>query len=273
MAALIAVSLSAAHAQTITAWNFDSNGLQSPPYNSPAPSTGSGIASVLGMVNSYSGTNSVAGADIISSVTGSSTPSSPDTWRIRGYVKNSQPNAGNGWSSQAPIGTQGAEFAASTAGFNNIQVSFDIAPTAQGTAYVQLEYTLDDTAGTIVWNNAALTYAANPALVLNNSTPASGGNGLVVGSYLNMVGAAQFYNGVTANLTGISGVNNDPNFAIEIVNAAEGTADIAASGLPLGNSGNWSIDNVVIASAPEPTTLALAGLGGLAALVAVRRRK
>jgi hypothetical protein len=88
-----------------------------------------------------------------------------------------------------------------------------------------------------------------------------------------MVGAAQFYNGVTANLTGISGVNNDPNFAIEIVNAAEGTADIAASGLPLGNSGNWSIDNVVIASAPEPTTLALAGLGGLAALVAVRRRK
>ncbi len=270
MAALIAASLSAAHAQTtITAWNFDSDGLQTAPYNSPAPSTGSGIASVLGMSNTYSGTNSVAGADIINSVTGSSTPSQPDEWRIRGLTTNPQPNAGNGWSSQAPIGSQGAEFAASTAGFNNIQVSFDIAPTTKGTAYVQLEYTTDG----VIWNNATLTYAANPALVLNNSTPASGGNGIVVGSYLNMVGTAQFYNGVTANLTGITAANNDPNFAIEIVNAAEGTSDLAANNAIQGATGNWSIDNVVIESVPEPTTLALAGLGGLAALVAVRRRK
>ena len=83
-----------------------------------------------------------------------------------------------------------------------------------------------------------------------------------------------WYNGVTANLSGVSGVNDNPNFAVEIVNAAEGTADLAAVGTALNNtSGNWSLDNINISGAavPEPTTLALAGLG-LSGLIALRRR-
>jgi hypothetical protein len=43
-------------------------------------------------------------------------------------------------------------------------------------------------------------------------------------------------------------------------------AFLSASGLEVGSPGD-------VAPVPEPTTLALAGLGGLAALVAVRRRK
>jgi hypothetical protein len=87
-----------------------------------------------------------------------------------------------------------------------------------------------------------------------------------------------WYDGITADLSGISAVNNDPNFAVQIVNASTGVDDINQAGTAYNNSsGNWRLDNVVISgtlvAVPEPTTLALAGLGGLAALVAVRRRK
>jgi len=237
---------------TITGWTFDNDGTGA--NSSPAPSTGSGTASAVGMSNTYSGTNSVSNPDIISSVTGSSTSSTPDTWRVR--ATGSAPNGGNGWSPQAPIGTQGAEFAVSTVGFDNIQLSFDIAPTTKGTGYMQVQYTLDDTASSITWANAELSYSANSSLVLKNTTAASGGNGLVVGYYLNMVGAAQFYNDVTVDLSSIAGVNNDANFAFEIVNAAEGTADLGANGTEVGNSGNWSIDNPVVSgvsTVPEPS--------------------
>lgn len=38
-------------------------------------------------------------------------------------------------------------------------------------------------------------------------------------------------------------------------------------------SDSWGLDNLQVASVPEPTTLAMAGLGGLTAWVAARRRK
>jgi hypothetical protein len=272
MAALLLASLPATHAQTIADWTFDN-------YTAASgtvvlnPSAASGVdvatatATTLGFTTALTTPASTAAPDIINSVTGSSTPASPNTWRIRGT-----PSTANGWTAAAGIGTQGAAFTASTAGYSDIQLTFDVAPTAKGSAYLQVEYTTDYTASTVIWNNATLTYAANPGLVLNNSTAASGGNGIVVGSYLNMVGAAQFYNGVTADLSGVSGVNNDPNFAIEIVNAATGTADVGANNAVLGNSGNWSLDNIQIQVVPEPSSMALT-CGGLAALIGFRRLK
>jgi hypothetical protein len=49
---------------------------------------------------------------------------------------------------------------------------------------------------------------------------------------------------------------------------------IASSAVPAGNFGdNGVMPNFLVAPVPEPTTLALAGLGGLASLVALRRKQ
>jgi MYXO-CTERM domain-containing protein len=248
---------------TITAWTFDNDGLGV--NSSPAPATGSGTATALGFTTSLTTPPSISAPDIINSVPGSSTPATPDTWRLRG--NGASPNNGNGWTTNAAIGTQGARFTASTDGFSDIQISFDVAPTTKGTANLQLEYTTDG----VTWNNATLSYSANPSLVKNNSTSPN----TVLGSYLSMIGAAAWYNDVTANLSGVAGANNDPNFAIEIVNASTGADDLAANDVLVGTTGNWSLDNVVIsgiAPVPEPATLALGALG-LAAIPFLRRQR
>jgi hypothetical protein len=245
---------------TITAWTFDN--LPVANNSSPAPSTGTGTAIALGMSNSYNNTTSTNNPDV-QKLAGSSSSvlgAKNLAWRVRA-------NGGNGWSSQAPIGTQGAQFTASTAGFDNIQISFDINETAQGEAHLQLEYTIDGNN----WFNAALSSAGSLGTLENNSISAN----TVSGSYVTL--GADWNNQITANLSGISGVNNDPNFGIRIVNASTGVDCVNSTNGPLNNtSGNWSIDNVLISgtieSVPEPSALALCGLG-LAGIWKFRRNR
>src|SRR5208282_2140644 len=94
---------------TLTAWTFDNLpiGINS----SPQPSTGLGAASALGMNNSYNNTNSISNPDI-QSLPGSSSGGA-NSWRIRGF-SSINGSHGNGWSTNAPIGTQGAQFTGST---------------------------------------------------------------------------------------------------------------------------------------------------------------
>ena len=254
---LLLCSLAAAQAQTtITGWTFDNLAIGS--VANPAPSTGSGLATALGFSNSYNGTNSISNPDV-ASASGSSS-GGPLAWRVRGA--GAAPNGGNGWSSQAPIGTQGAEFDASTAGFNSIQISFDVDTTAQAERNLQLEYTLDGS----TWLNATLTSAGNLGTLATGSTANT-----VSGSYVQL--GSGWNNGITAT---IAGAQDDSNFGIRIVNASTGIDDVNVSGAALNNtSGNWRFDNVVIAgtvdAVPEPTTLALAGIS-LVGLLAFRKR-
>jgi hypothetical protein len=250
---------------TITAWTFDN--LPVGAISSPATSTGSGTVTAIGMTTALTSKPSISNPDVqvlagsSSSVLGTNNLA----WRVR--AKGSSPNTGNGWTSLAAIGTQGAQFTASTAGFDNIQISFDINETTEGEAHLQLEYTIDGNN----WFNAALSSAGSLGTLENNSSSAN----TVSGSYVTL--GAGWNNQITANLSGISGVNNDPNFGIRIVNASTGVDCVNSTNGPLNNtSGNWSIDNVLISgtieSVPEPSALALCGLG-LAGIWKFRRNR
>jgi hypothetical protein len=265
---VVAASASAAHAGTLAAWTFENDAVAV--NNSPAPSTGTGTATPIGM-NIYATPNvGVTTADVTQGSAGdigtNGLSNLTQIWRVRAQAGTN--GAANGWSSLAPIGTQGAIFATSTAGSSSpINVAFDWYATNQGEANMQLEYTTNGT----TWHNVAITVPTTDADValLTNSTSAN----TVMGSYLQFSGGQQWAQGLTATITDPLAANN-PNFAIEMVNASTGTDCISASGTALNNSsGNWRFDNVSISAGavPEPASLGVLAFGGLALLA--RRRK
>ena len=263
---------------TITAWTFQNDAVAV--NNNPAPSTGAGAASSIGM-NIYPTPNVGVTTDDV--VVGKATDTGANgmadvtnTWRVRAQAGTN--GAANGWSSLAPIGTQGAVFAASTVGFTGpINVSFDWYSTTQGEANLQLEYTTNGT----TWINQPVTLSGSDAgaVVLTNSTSPN----TVMGSYVSdnllnngSMAGQDWFPGLTAAITDPLAAGN-PNFAIEMVNASTGADDVSTQGTALNNnSGNWRFDNVSIngtSSVPEPATGAaiLGGLGLLLGFGKVRR--
>ncbi|HEY4414858.1 MAG TPA: hemoblobin-interacting domain-containing protein [Verrucomicrobiae bacterium] len=227
LALLWLTSWSAAQAQTtLTAWNFDNVPVGTS--SSPAPATGIGTASAVGLGASSN--------PDIQSLSGSSA-GGPNSWRVRGTGA-----GGIGWSTNAATGTQGAQFSGSTVGYYQIRVSFDVYATVDAEAALQVQYTTEGS----IWHNATITSAGTLGILASNNITT---NGLVNGSYLILTnnGTAAWNNQVTVDLTGISGVDNDPAFAIRIVNAAKGTNCLDTTGAPYSNlSGDWTFDNVVI---------------------------
>jgi hypothetical protein len=273
LGSLLLLALPRANAQVITEWNFDN--LTAGTTNlTPAPSTGSGTASSLGMGLYGGGDNSN-----IYNLTGTGSDnsgSSNNTWRIVGGATGS----GNGWNSGAAIGTQGAQFDVNTSGYSNINLTFDVSISSQGEANLQVEYS---TNGGTSWVNAStLTYTGTPVspatgTILTNTT-ATNAN-IVNGTYFHGEannGNDVWYNGLSVNLSGVTAANNDPNLEFEIVNAATGTSDVNEKGnTALNNtSGNWRFDDVTISSVaavPEPSSWALAVIVVIA-FVGLRRR-
>jgi hypothetical protein len=261
-------------AQVIADWTFETNAIAA--NNSPSPTTGSGTASALGM-GVYPTPNVGTNADdVLLGVSGDTGANGvadlSQIWRVR-----AQGNpAANGWSSLAPIGSQGAQFAVSTLGYTNVSVSFDWYATTQGEANMQLQYTTDGS----TWNNVKLTLGGSDGgLVLsNNSASANTVNGWFVSDSISngVAGAGQdWFTGLTANISDPLAGNNT-NFAIRIVNASTGVDDVSTKGTALNNnSGNWRFDNVEVsgvAVVPEPSTVAMVGLGVLGMLSLRRRR-
>ena len=255
-----------ANAATITSWNFESPANSIAVNNSPTPTVGTGTASSIGM-DVYATPNvGVTTDDVVlgkSSDTGANGIADlTQTCRVRGQAGAN--GAANGWSSLAPIGTQGAVFAASTAGFDSINVSFDWYATTQGEANLQLEYTTDGT----TWKNVAITIpAADTGLkALTNSSSLNTVAGAYVSDNLlnNGTPAGQnWFTGLTATITDPLAANN-AKFAIELVNASTGADNVSAAGTALNNSsGNWRFDNVSISGTPvpEPSSVVLAAFG------------
>jgi hypothetical protein len=276
-ACTLALAQSANAQSTITAWNF--TGTVAAPDNSPAATTGTGTAISLGMTNSYTyangeGPGSTTSDDITKPGTGSQL--ADYTWRIRGNGNSANSGAGkaNGWNNSAPNDTQGAEFEVSTAGFSNINVSLDWYTTGSGVANMQALYTLDDTQSTPVWN------------VIPQGNSDSGNDFVAV--------SGNFFANTTPNITlslgSISGISDDPNFAVEFVSVqpvsgdsnyastnGDGDYASAAGGNYNNSSGNWSFGNVVVSgqAVPEPSTWAtvIAGVGMLFGYQSRRSRR
>jgi hypothetical protein len=222
---------------TLTAWTFDNLAIAS--NATPQPSTGFGAASALGLGNSFNGTNSISNPDVLSLPGSSTDPVGPNSWRVRG--SGAAPNGGNGWSTNAPIGTQGAKFSASTVGFYRIQVSFDVNATPDAEANLMVQYTTEGS----IWHNATITSVGTLGVITNNTAT----NGTVMGSYVILTnnGATGWNNQIVVDLSGVSGVDNNPNFAVRMVNASTGSNCVDTTGaLYNSTSGNWSFDNVVV---------------------------
>ncbi len=231
-ASLLAASLLGAKAATtLTAWTFDT--LSVAANGSPSPSTGIGLATPLGFNNSYNNTNSVSNPDI-QSLAGSSAGGA-NSWRVRG--KGSGSFGGNGWSTSAPLGTQGAEFDGSTFGYYRLQVSFDIYATVDAEANLQVQYTTDAK----TWNNAVITSAGTAGTIVTNINSAN----TITGTYVKL--ATGWNNQITVDLSGLSGADNNASFGIRVVNASVGTDCVDTTGAGYDNtSGSWTFDNVVI---------------------------
>jgi Protein of unknown function (DUF1533) len=247
--------------QPITAWTFENytnlailTGSAIVNVDHPSPTTGSGTAKALGFSTEFTFADTIASLGSISYPdvtiqTGSSSGGAgPCCWRVRGQnptaPAGSNDHTGNGWDSQADIGTQGGEFDVSTVNYNTIVVTFDLFFTGQAEAKMQAQYTTDGA----TWINAPLACPSNPSLITNNIMVASGTDGTVVGTYMNMtVTGGGWFNNMTMDLSGISGVTNNPNFGIRVVNAAKGADCTAPNGGPYNNSsGNSRFDNVVV---------------------------
>ena len=222
---------------TVAQWNFNGPANNQVPGGelSPAPSTGSGTASLIGGV-----TAAVQfGSGIVNG--GSSDP-----------VTTAPPNYGWQTTTYASQGTQngerGVQFKVSTEGFENVAVSWDQRHSNTSSRFVQFLYTLD-----------GVTFTSD---------------GLADGGLFIGASGDTWFNTRSVDLSAIPGAANNPNFGFRIVAvfAPASSAYAASNGASsYGTAGTWRFDMVTINGnlVPAPGAIALLGVAGL---IARRRR-
>ncbi|MGE3843954.1 MAG: hypothetical protein AB7I50_20460 [Vicinamibacterales bacterium] len=192
-----------ASAATITQWNFNSVPADaSTSSGTTSPSTGSGTAGLIGGTTSTFASGDANG--------GSTDPATGDDsgWNLATFA-----TQGTG------SGSRGVQFTVSTAGKQNIIVTWDHRHSNTSSRYVQFQYSTDGT--TFVDFGSPLDHNAGDT----------------------------WFNTNTVNLSSIAAVNDNPNFAFRIVAVfAPSTAAYAPAntGSTYGTSGTWRFDMVTV---------------------------
>jgi hypothetical protein len=188
----LAASLTA-QAATVKQWDFNSVEFDSPGVGTVRPVGGTGYpAEASGGVATQFGQVSI--------ITGSSDPNTLDNshWRL-GSV------AGSGGFPTATNAnkTAGAQFRINTSGYQNIQLTWDQENSATASRYWRIQYTLNGTD----WLDSTNVITANP---IGNPDPNTSTPAWIIGA--------------TADLTGIAGANDNPDFGVRLVSEFEDTA-------------------------------------------------
>jgi hypothetical protein len=272
---------------TLATWAFDTlpgTTSVSTIQTSPATTIGSGTAYTVGMqsgtANGYlypaTGANATADASTFLAATGNADSGGNGgseggnngfVWRVE-----------SGQDSNAPIASQGVQFNVSTAGEAGIAVNFDMNPSSSGAeAQFAVEYTTGVNDANPVWTNVTqdLTFGSNNLPDPNNSnhvatigtsstndielqTNSSNPN-IISGTYATingpLVGGSNtaWLNDLVLDLSSSTAVNNSPNFAFRVVNAATGSSETSIAGVAGGTFKNWRFNDITfVANAGNP---------------------
>ncbi len=207
---------------TISQWIFEP--LQGTNAN-PTPNTGLGSASLVGSMIGFGGT--ATGMLLSGNGCGTQTGANPGAWAIS--------TANPGTTNES----SGAQFNVSTVGRSGIIVQWDQRFSNTSTNTVRLQYTTDGS----TWNNFTMT-ASNTTLCagsLNN------------GRFENNAG--DVYRRVIVNLSAITAVDNNSNFAFRAVAAHyQSIGQFRQSGTTasVATVGTWRFDNVTVSGTVIP---------------------
>jgi hypothetical protein len=219
------LTLQYSNAATIADWTFESSGFTrisnvgiSPLSTNIAPEIGSGSATGLHASSSTAWTSP--------SGNGSAHSIGANNWAVGDYF----------------------QFSVVTAGFTNINLSYDQTGSSTGPSKFYLEYSLE--------GSSFIVSGITNTVLLSTWTPATPVSGFTF-SY---------------DLSSITALSDDAaSVYFRVVDAA--TTSIGNG--TVGTSGADRIDNFIVSgtAVPEPSTMALAAVGGVACLLAVRRKR
>lgn len=219
IAGSITALASASPAAIITRWDFNFGGDNNTATGTTSPAIGSGSASLVGGVTAIFASGDASGGSSDLNV-GDDSAWNLTTWAAQGTES----------------GVRGAQFSASTGGYQNIIVSWDNRHSNTCSRYVQFQYSIDGSSFT----SAGLA-----------------GDGLFFAT-----AGDTWFNQRSVDLSGISGVNNNANFAFRVVTVFDPSLGNAYSASnptsTYGTAGTLRFDMVTV----EGTALASASIAG-----------